>query len=76
MVSIQLWMYLLHGVPILMEKYESGVIGYAFGSQLAGGLLQYVSPMAILYCFHRAMIITIVGVLSIKIARNLLSQIK
>lgn len=44
-----------------------GTIGYALGSQLAGVLYQYVSPMAIFIAFIGAMIITIVGVLSIKI---------
>ena len=45
-------MYLLHEVPTLMEKFESrGTIGYALGSQLAGVLYQYVSPMAIFIAF-------------------------
>lgn len=44
-----------------------GTIGYAFGSQLAGLLYQYISPTAIFLAFIGAMIISIIGVLAINI---------
>ena len=47
-----------------------GTIGYAIGSQLAGILYQYVSPIAIFIAFILTMLITIVGTLGIRIQQD------
>ena len=81
-ISYSLVIMLVNGVSPVMDVLAArspytygkiriwGTIGYAIGSQLAGILYQYVSPMAIFIAFILTMIITIIGTLGIRIQQD------